>query len=648
MVRLFSIRASMFEFFRSHTRALQFILVLLIFPSFVFLGVQGYSGFGGQQQVVAEVAGHKITNVELESSLRERVERARRQMPNIDAKLFDTPEMRGLVLENLIRERLMLVAADKLHLVTTDQRLEQLFKSDPEFAQLRNPDGSVNRDVLASIGMSSEAFAERLRQDLSRRQVQQALAESVLAPAAAASAALDAMYQQREIQVQRFDTKDQLAKAQPTDAEVEAFYKDPANAAQFRAAEEVGVEYVVLDLEALKKGISISEDELRKHYAQNEKRYTSTEERRASHILIAADKGAPKAEREQAKAKAEALLADVRKNPASFAEVARKHSQDEGSAAKGGDLDFFAKGAIEGLDAAFDMKPGDISGVVESSFGFHIIQVTGARGGEKRSFESVRAELESEVRDQLAQKRFAEAAVEFGDTVYEQADSLKPVADKWKLDIRTAQHVTRTPAANAQGPLANPKFLEALFAAEVIREKRNTKAIDIGANQLVAGRVVQHVPAQQLPLAQVKDKVRQQLATQQAVAMAKKLGTERLAAVRAAPATALSDATQVVSRAQARDLPPQLLEAVLKAPATTLPAFVGVDLGDEGYAVAKITKIWGRDPSVADPEKAKAQYAQAWADAESQAYYAALKSRYKVSINDKALLSRDAAASEPR
>ena len=144
----------MFDFFRRHTRALQFVLVLLIFPSFVFFGIQGYSGFGNaEQQVVAKVAGQPITKVELENSLRERLDRARQQMPGVDPKLFDTPEMRGLALENLIRERLMLVAANKLHLVTTDDRLERLFKSDPEFAQLRNPDGSVNRDVLATIGM---------------------------------------------------------------------------------------------------------------------------------------------------------------------------------------------------------------------------------------------------------------------------------------------------------------------------------------------------------------------------------------------------------------------------------------------------------------------------------------------------------------
>ena len=641
----------MFDFFRRHTRTLQFLLVLLVFPSFVFFGIQGYSRFTGtDQQTVAKVAGQPISQAEFDAALRERIDRARRQMPTLDVKLFETPEMRAMALDSVIRDRLMLVAADKLHLVTTDDRLERLFKSEPEFAPLRNPDGSVNKDTLAAIGMSSEQFAERLRQDISRRQVMQALTGSAFAPAAAASAALDAMYQQREVQVERFDTKDQLAKIAPTDVEVEAYYKDPAHAGQFQAPEEASIEYVVLDLDALKKGVTISDDDLRKYYAENEKRFTSAEERRASHILVKADKDAPKAEREKARAKAETLLAEVRKSPDAFAEIARKNSDDEGSATKGGDLDFFGRGAMVKPfeEAAFGLKPGETSGIVESDFGYHIIRVTGARGGEKKSFDSVKSEIETEVRMQLAQKQFADAAVQFGDTVYEQPESLKPAADKWKLDIKKAQHVARVPSAPASGALANPKFLEAIFGSDATRDKRNTKAIDIGANQLAAGRVVQYVPAHQLPFAEIKDKVRQQLAATQASALANKLGTERLAALRAAPTTALAGTVQLVSRAQPRDLPRPLLDAALKAPATTLPAFVGVSLGDQGYALAKITKTAGRDPSVADAAQSLQQYAQVWSEAEAQAYYAALKSRYKVSVSEGATALREPSASEPR
>ena len=640
----------MFDFFRRHTRALQFVLVLLIFPAFAFVGIQGYSRFtGSDQQVVAKVAGQPILQSEFDSAMRERLERTRRQMPTLDPKLFETPEMRRLALDALVRERVLLVAADKLHLSPADDRLDRLFKSDPEFQQLRNPDGSVNRDMLAALSLSSAGFAERLRQDIGRRQVLQGLVSSSIAPAAATSAALDAMYQQREVQVIRFDPKAYVAKVAPTEAETEAYYKDPAHALQFQAPDEASIEYVVLDLESLKKNVVVPEDDLRKYYAENDKRYTSTPERRASHILVQADKSAPKADREKARAKAEALLVEVKKNPMAFAEIAKKSSEDEGSAPKGGDLDWFVRGAIEGLDPAFDMKPGDISGVVESNFGYHIIQVTGARGGEKKSYDAVRAELENEVRGQLAQKRFTDAAIEFGDSVYEQSDSLKPAATKWKLDIKTAQRVIRSSAPGASGVLANPKFLEALFSTDVTRDKRNTKAIDVGSNQLAAGRVTQFVPAHRYPLADVKDKVRALLINAQALATAKKLGSERLAAMRATPTAELPEAAQIVSRAQPRDLPPPLLDAVLKAPAVQLPAVLGVDLGDQGYAVAKVTKIWGRDPSVADPAKAKGQYAQIWADAEAQAYYAALKTRYKVSVTEGAAAApRDGAASEPR
>jgi peptidyl-prolyl cis-trans isomerase D len=570
-------------------------------------------------------------------------------MPSLDPKMFETPEMRALALDGVIRDRLTLVAADKLHLAVTDERLDRAFKSDPEYAPLRNPDGSINRDTLTALGMSSEAFAERLRQDLSRRQVMQPLGTSAIAPAAAASAALEAMYQQREVQVERFDAKAQLAKVTPTDAEVEAFYKDPSHAAQFQAPEQATVEYVTLDLESVKKNITVSEDDLRKYYTENEKRYTAAEERRASHILVKADKDAAKAERDKARAKAETLLAEVRKNPQGFAELARKNSDDEGSAVKGGDLDFFGRGAMVKPfeDAAFGLKPGETSGIVESDFGFHIIQVTGARGGDKKSFDSVRASIETEVRNQLAQKKFADAAVEFGDTVYEQPDSLKPAADKWKLEIRTAKNVTRNPAPGATGALANARFLEALFSSEATRDKRNTKAIDVGSNQLAAGRVIQYAPAHQLPFAEVKDRVRQQLAATQAAALAAKLGAERLATAQAAPAESFAGEAVIVSRAQPRELPRPLLDAVLKAPLTTLPAFVGVSLGPEGYAVAKIIKTVGRDPVVADPATAMNQYAQVWAEAEAQAYYAALKSRFKVSVSDAATAPRDA-ASEPR
>lgn len=637
----------MFDFFRKHTWLLQVILGFVVL-AFVGGGVyQGYGSFMGDvATTVAKVDGHKITRNEWEQAQREQMDRIRRQMPNVDPKLFDTPEMKRQSLDAVIRERVLLAAADKLNLRITDARLQHLFATDPQFAFLRNPDGSVNKEALAAQGMSSEMFAQRLRQDFSLRQVLQGVTGTVFAPLSATNAALDAMFQQREVQVQRFATQDAIATVAPTDAEIEKFYKDPANAAQFKAPESESIEYVVLDLDTLKKGLTVSDQDLQDYYKANIKRYTIPEERRASHILIKVDPNASAADREKAKAKAEGLLAELKTNPGAFAELARKYSDDPGSAEKGGDLDFFGRGGLAAKpleDAAFALKPGEISGLVKSDFGYHIVKLTAVRGGETRSFESVRPEIEREVKTQLAQKRFADAAVAFTNMVYEQPDSLKPVADKFNLELRTAQDVPRVAAPGATGALANPKFLDALFGTDAIRNKRNTEAIEIAPSTMVSGRVVKYEAAHQLPLADVKAKVRERLVTLQAAVQARKLGAARLAELRAAPATVMSEAVITVSRAQPRELPGVLLDAILKAPTTTLPTYVGVDLGDQGYAVVKIDKVLGRDPATADASRAQAEYAQAWGNAESQAYYAALKRRFDVEISPGALPAASAA-----
>ena len=171
-------------------------------------------------------------------------------------------------------------------------------------------------------------------------------------------------------------------------------------------------------------------------------------------------KDAPAAERAKAKAKAEELLAAVKKAPDSFAEVAKKNSQDPGSAAQGGDLDFFARGAMTKAfeDAAFALGKGQISGLVETEFGYHIIKVTDIKSPKQRSFEEMKPELEAEVKKQQAQRKFAETADAFTNGVYEQADSLKPVADKLKLEIRTARNVHRQPTPGAPGAAGQPEI----------------------------------------------------------------------------------------------------------------------------------------------------------------------------------------------
>lgn len=639
----------MFEFVRTHTKLLQLLLLVLILPSFVVFGIQGYTSFNeGAQGTVAKVDGQSISQAEWDNAHRLRTEQLRQQMPDLDAKLLDSPAARTEVLEGLVRERVMLSAAQRAHLSVSPERIAREVQAMPELARLRRPDGSFDvagyKALLEAQGNSPAAFEARVAQDLRLRQVLQPLAQSAVAPKAVVDSALEALWQRRELRLQRFELQAYQGRVSPTDAEIEAYYK--AHEAEFRAPEQASIDYVVLDMETIKKSVPVGAEDLRKYYDENASRYTTAEERRARHILIQAPKEAPADQRQKAKARAEALLAEARKQPDAFAELAKKNSDDPGSANVGGDLDFFVRDSLASKalsDAAFSMKPGEIGNLVESEFGYHVVKLEAIRGGQKKPFEEVRSTIEDEVRKQLAQKRWAAAAEEFSNGVYEQYESLQPVIDKLKLEKKSAT-VQRQPVPGATGPLASPKLLEAVFANDSVQNKRNTAAVEVGPQQLVSARVTQHQPARTLPLAEVRDRVRMAVVAEQAAALARKDGEALLAQLRKDGQGELPIAA-TVSRIKPEGLPRDVLEAVLRADAGKLPAYVGTELKGMGYFVARIDKVLPKDVPEVDPARLQSQYAQVWANAEAQAYYQALRKRFKVEQKGAALAAAAAAAS---
>lgn len=626
----------MFDFVRKHTRVMQLLLFILIVPSFVLFGLEGYSRMQEKGAVVAKVDGVEITQSQWDEAHKVETDRLRAQMPTLDAKLLDSPQSRYVTLERMVRERVLAAAAAKYHLTATDQRLQRELQRDQTLSALRKADGSFDLDrykqMLAQQNMTPQMFEDRIRSEISKRQVLLGVTASGAAPASLANVSLGSYFEKREAQVARFPAADFKAKVEPTDAELQAYYQ--ANPQQFQAPEQAVIEYITLDLAAVEKGIAVNEQDLKTYYEQNQANQARQEERRASHILVAAPKDAPAADREKAKAKAEALLAQVRKSPESFAEVAKKNSQHAETAAKGGDLEYFSRGALPKPfeDAAFAMKKGDISSVVETDLGFHIIRLTDVKVPKQRTFEEARPELEAEVRKQQAQRRYAEAAVDFSNGVYEQSESLKPVAEKLKLEIKTATVSSRKPAPGATGALGSERFLQAIFAPEATERKRNTEAVEVGPNQMVSGRVTQYMPAKARPFDEVRAQVRERVVATRAAELARKEGKEKLEAWKAAPASATLSAAAAISR-QDQDKPRELIDAVLRVDPATLPAFVGVDLGAEGYAVVKVNKVLPRETPAPELLKQQAgQYTQAWSAAETIAYYNLLKERFKARI----------------
>lgn len=626
----------MFDSIRNHKKYLMGFLLILIVPGFVLFGVQGLTDIQPGSEAVATVDGHKITQSEWDQAHRDEAQQLRQTNPSLDPKLLDSPEVKYATLERLVRDRLLQVAAEKFHLSTSDQALARALQEDPSIAALRGPDGKLDiaayTQLVGRQGMTPAMFEARTRNDLSQRQVALGVAGSGFMPESLADVALNAYFERREIQVQRFAASDFAAQVKPTDAEIETFYKD--NAAQFQAPEQADVEFLVLDATVLQKNVVLDSAAVKSYYDQNAARLAGPEERRASHILLAFTPNINAEDKATLRAKAQTLLEQVRKAPDTFAAVAKAESKDPGSADKGGDLDYFGRGAMVKPfeDTVFAMNKGDIADVVETDFGFHIIRLDDIKAPAVKPFEEMRAQIEADFRQQEAQKLFSAAAEKFSNVVFEQSDSLQPAADELKLAVQTYKSLTRSSGADA-GVLNNSKLIDAIFADETRQNKRNTEAVDIGSNRLVAARVTQYLPARTRPLPEVKEAVNALLVARRAAELATTAGEKQLQALKAGGDASALAASVTVSRAKPEGQSPTVLKAAMSADPKTLPAWVGVKLDGQGYALVKVNAVLPRLPrEAASGNQEVQQVGQWWTAAESLAYYELLKERFKVKM----------------
>ena len=623
----------MFDFVRSHNRVLQVVLGIVIIPTFGIVGLQSYLQSNEEAVAVASVDGRDITRAEWEQQRRQDVDTIRTRNPQVDLKLLDTPEFQRQSLDSLVRERVLRAAVVHDALTASEERALAEYKTNPQYEQLRSMPKEQRDAFLAARGMSGNLLLQNIGAELTRGQALRGVADSSFVPTTSDKAAFDALFDMRDIQWQRFDVKDYAATIQPTDAEVEAYYK--AHTAAFFAPEQAKIDYLVLDAPALQAQVKVDPTIVQEYYKQNAALFTTPEQRSASYILAKLAPNASAADEAKAKALAESQLAEVRKNPAGFSEFAKKIPLG-GDTLEGGDLDFMTKGAIgvPALDAAlFSMKDGEISNAIRTDGGFQIIKVTGVHNGTVKPFDEVKGQIEDKLKQQEAQKLYTTDVEKFTNTVFEQSDSLDPAAKAFQLTKQTAT-VTRQPAAGATGPLASPKLLAAVFATDSIKNKHNTEAVETAAGQQVAAHVVEYSPQHTRPLAEVHDLVVAAVRADMATQAAKKDGEARVAAALKDPALALP-LTATVSRFQpSRDVPREVSEAAQKANLAKGPVTLGVALPGGGYAALRVLKSTPHAPTPAEAEQAKNAVLAATQDAEAQAVYDSLKARYKVKLYD--------------
>ncbi len=633
----------MFDSVRNNKRLVQLFLALITLP-FAFWGVESYVRNTGDSDEVASVGGSKISQQELQRALSEQEERMRASLGrNYNPGMFDSPEVRRAVLESLANQRMLLLHASKSGLAPSDAALGQIIQSVPAFAE----NGKFSRErydaYVATQGLSQPEFEARLRQDIKLQQLMAAVRDGSVSAHLAEDRWVATLQEGREVSEVLYKPEQFIAQVKLGADAVKNYYE--ANRKAFETPERLRAEYLVLSQQSLATLINVSDEEVRNWYQSHADAYKQNEERSASHILLKAGKDAPTAEVKAAQAKAEEILAQLKKSPGDFAKLAKQYSQDPGSAEKGGDLGWFSRGMMVKSfeDAAFALKENELSGIVRSDFGFHIIRLAGIRAEKMKPLEAVRADIAADLKRQAAMKKYAEMAEAFSNTVYEQADSLKPAAEKFKLTIQQSPWLVK--GGQAVAPFDNAKLLAALFSDDAVKNKRNTESVEVAPNTLVGAHVLEHKAAEMQPLESVRKVIEERLTRVEAVKLARAAGEAALAKLVRGDKVDLSwGAVRTVSRLSPSGLGPDALRAVFRADAAKLPAYAGAASPDGGYACYRVSLVKPYTATQGPDDKLKSlhqQYAKLISDEEFAAWVAALRLRYPVEIRKEALEAKE-------
>ncbi len=613
----------MFDLVTKNKRVIQVFLALIAI-TFATWGIESYTQFRSSRDTVASVDGMEISRREFAEELRRQQDQMRRMFGGaIDPALLDTPESRVAVLEGLISQRLLAREAARGHMMMSREAVIDAITSAPEFQEDGKFSTAKYSAYLSSRGISDQGNVAELQSQIPLARVAGAISETAIAPRSVAArlAALEA--QKREIAEVRISEKQFLPQVKIDEAQVKAHYD--ANQADYRTPERVRAEYVVLSAEALSRQDPPTEAEIKASYDSRINQFRVEEQRRASHILV------------KTKEEADKILQEVKKSPARFAELAKKHSQDPGSAEKGGDLGWFGRGMMVKPfeEAVFKLGQNEMQ-VVQSEFGHHVIRLTGVQPGKTRPYEEVKKELADELARLKGQRKFAEAAETFSNLVYEQSDSLKPAAERFKVPVQQTGWISKS-ARQELGALDNPKLLAALFTSDAIKNRRNTDAIEVAPSTLVAARITDHQPAAQRSFDEMKGEIAEQLRRREASALALKEGTAKLEQLRKGQDAGLKwSAPRVVSRREAQGLSGNMLRQVMSADTAKLPVYVGLPLPDAGYALIRISKVIEEPIKEGDPQ-VSARAAQLFGGAQYEAYIASLRAQADVEINQKNL-----------
>ncbi|ULH03103.1 peptidylprolyl isomerase [Aeromonas caviae] len=478
------------------------VILGLIILSFALAGVGSYLN-GPARTAPATVNGNDISAPALENAYRNERARMESQMGEAFNQLAANPDymkqFRRGVLDRLIDQALIDDKARSLGLRVSDEQIKQAIVAMPEFAENGKFSNDRYLQLIRRAGMTPEMFRDSLRQDMVRQQLMGAVLGSEFALKGEAEQ-LDRLYNQtRDLRLIRLAASAYVDGIEVSDAEVEQFYK--ANSARFMNDETVKVDYLLLDAANLGKNIKVTEQDAQDYYDQHQDLFQRPERRQVAHILIPFGKDEKAAEQ-----KAEAVLAKAKAGD-DFAALAKADSSDTFSAKKGGELDWFEKGVMDPAfeKAAFALaKAGDLSAVVKSPFGFHIIKLLGVEPAKTKPFVDVMSDTIARLQSEKAKEQFFAEQQKMADSSFENPDSLDLTAEAMGLQVQSTGYFSQ---ADAPAPLNDPKVLSVAFSEQLRDDNTNSDVIELADGKALVLHIMGHQPKAAKPLAEVKEQV---------------------------------------------------------------------------------------------------------------------------------------------
>ncbi|WP_207061942.1 SurA N-terminal domain-containing protein [Motiliproteus sp. SC1-56] len=566
------------------------IIVGFIIVTFALWGVDSLVGLASAPDAPVEVNGVEIT----EQQIREGVELQRRQLmaqmgDNLDPSLLEDSLLRGMVIEGLVQQTLLVQHAREQGMGVADEHMDQIILQTPDFQVDGRFDRSRFEALLRNVGLTPLMYRDYLRKDTLINQSQAGLVATAFALPREISelAALDRQTRDiRYVDLELAPYRDQVV---VSDDEIAEYYE--ANREEFRSPEQVAIEYVMLNKADVAAGIEVEEAELQSEYERLVDSFEGDEAREAAHILIQVN---DERSAEEARTLAEDLTAQL-ESGADFAVLAREYSEDPGSAEAGGDLGYVERGVMvpEFEEALYKLKEGEVSTPVQTDFGYHLIKLVAIDDAEPPRFEEVRTSLLNELQSQRAESLFVARAEELADISFSAADLREP-AEALNLDIQTSDFFGREGGADTL--LSNPRLLAAAFDPEVLEAGNNSELVELDADRMVVLRVKEHRPAQVEPLGQVREQIQALLINQKAVARLRDDAQEMIVAMQAQGLEAIAQFDKSWQEQDAMERGDQSVPAAIRDRAFKLakpldaPSFGIVERVD-GLAVVAVTAV---------------------------------------------------------